>query len=260
MPLAIDRSLYATAPRTSIATATTLLGQLVDVAEDPKLGASRAIRESAKDLRKQLAKVRASDDAATLAGATATAGGDLELDQRTDRTCKAIYLRLQARVLLDDGEPARRAADHLALLFPEDLAFTKASFAAQDAVMQRMRRQLADPELAESLDELVGPEYIKAFKKVAKAYSVMVKAMGRVVATTVDQREVLVEMQGAIVQHASRILGELRDADPKSVARTRALLAPIDNFRARASTSTPRAAAPSATPPSAAEVEAAVEA
>lgn len=258
MPLALDRSLYVSSPRISIATGATLLGQLVDAAEDPSLDASPPILESAKDLRKLLGKARASDDAATTANATVTAAGDLELDQRADRTTKAIYLRLQARVLLDDGEPAQRAAEHLVLLYPEGLAFTKAYYAAQDAVMQRMVRQIKDAELGESLDELVGPEYIKAFKKVAKAYSVMVKAMGRVVTTTVDQREVLVEMQVAIVQHASRILGELRDADPKSVARTRALLAPIDNFRARASTSTPRAAAP-ATAPSPGEVEASVE-
>jgi hypothetical protein len=171
-------------------------------------------------------------------------------------------MRLEARVLLDDGEPAVRAAEHLALVFPEGLAFTKASYAAQDAVMQRMLRQLKDAELAESLDELVGPEYIKAFKKHAKAYSAMVKAMGRVVTSTIDQREVLLEMQAAIVQHASRILGELRDADPKSVARTRGLLAPIDNFRARVAGNASRAAAPAepATPPSVAEVGASVEA
>jgi hypothetical protein len=82
-----------------------------------------------------------------------------------------------------------------------------------------------------------------------------------VVASTIDQREVLLEMQAAIVQHASRILGELRDADPKSIARTRALLAPIDNFRARVNGSASRhAAAEPIAPPSVAEVEAAIEA
>jgi hypothetical protein len=261
MPLAIDRSLYVTSPRISIATGATLLGQLIDAADDPSLEASPSILDSAKDLRKLLARVRAADDAATIAGATSTSAGDLELDQRADRAVKAIMLRLQARVLLDDGEPAERAAEHLALLYPEGLAFTKASYAAQDAVMQRMLRQLKDSELAESLDELVGPEYVKALKKLAKAYSAMVKAMGRVVASTIDQREVLLEMQAAIVQHASRILGELRDADPKSIARTRALLAPIDNFRARVNGSASRhAAAEPIAPPSVAEVEAAIEA
>lgn len=260
MPLAIDRSLYVSSPRISIATGATLLGQLIHTAEDPDLRASPPILESAKDLHVLLVKARASDDAATTANAVSTAAGDLELDQRADRTTKAIYLRLQARVLLDDGEPAQRAAEHLALLYPDGLAFTKASYAAQDAVMQRMVRQLKDSALAESLDEIVGPEYLKAFKKLTKAYSAMVKAMGRVVVTTVDQREVLVEMQVAIVQHASRILGELRDADPKSVARTRALLAPIDNFRARTSTSTPRAASPITTPsPAVADADAELE-
>lgn len=260
MPLALDRSLYVSSPRISIGTGTTLLDQLIHAAEDPVLEASSSIRESAKDLRKLLAKARATDDAATAAQAVSAAAGDLELDQRADRTSKAIYLRLQARVLLDDGEPALRAAEHLALLYPNGLAFTKASYVAQDAVMQRMVRQLKDPDLAESLDGLVGSEYLQAFKKVAKAYAAMVKAMGRVVASTVDQREVLLEMQVAIVQHASRILGELRDADPKSVARTRALLAPIDNFRARASSSASRAAAPAAPakPPSVADGEAAI--
>jgi hypothetical protein len=256
MPLAIDRSPYVTAPRLSIATGATLLGQLVDAVEDPALEASPAILESAKDLGKLLAKARAADDAATTAAATSTTAGDVELDQRADRTIKAIHLRLQARVLLDDGEPAQRAAEHLALLYPEGLAFTKASYAAQDAVMQRMLRQLKSDELAESLDEIVGPEYIKAFKSLAKAYSTMVKAMGRVVPTTIDQHEVLVEIQAAVVQHASRILGELRDANPKSVARTRALLAPIDNFRARANGGAARPRAPAVAPSPAADADA----
>jgi len=262
MLLAINRSLYATSPRISIATGSTLLGQLIDAAEAPELDASPAILDGVKDLKKVRAKVRAADDAATLAGATFTAVGDVELDQRVDRILKAIYLRLQARVLLDDGEPAERAAQHLALLYPEGLAFTKASYAEQDAVMQRMLRQMKKAALAESLDELVGPEYIEAFKKQAKVYTAMVKAMGRVTSSTVDQREVLLEMQAVIVQHASRILGELRDKDPASVARTRALLAPIDNFRARTSTSSSRAAAPApapAAPPSPAEIEATVD-
>lgn len=236
MPIAIDRSLYATAPRISIATGSTLVDQLIDVARDPDLEASAAILEGTKDLAKLLALTRATDDAATAAGATSTAAGDLGLDQKADRTIKALNLRLQARVLLDDGEPATRAAEHLALLYPEGLAFTKASYAAQDAVMQRMVRQLKDAELAASVEALAGAEYLKAFRKVAKAYSAMVKAMGRVVTTSISQREVLIEMQAGIVQHCSRILGELRDADPKSVARTRALLAPIDNLRARQGT------------------------
>lgn len=85
--------------------------------------------------------------------------------------------------------------------------------------------------------------------------------MGRVVPNTIGQREVIVDMQTAVVQHASRILGELRDADPKSVARTRMLLAPIDNHRARAHTSAARSATPAAVakPPTAADVEAAAE-
>lgn len=82
----------------------------------------------------------------------------------------------------------------------------------------------------------------------------MVTAMGRVVEEQIDQRGILLEMQDIVVQHASRILGELRDAEPKSVAKTRALLAPIDNFRARnPAGSTPR---PAPVPPAAADDEA----
>jgi hypothetical protein len=189
-----------------------------------------------------LARARAADDAAVSASATSSSAGDPELDQHADRTIKALNLRLQAAVLLDDGEPAKTAAEHLALLYPEGLAFTKSSYAAQDAVMQRMVRQLKSSELATSVEALAGKKYVTAFKAIAKTYHTMVKAMGRVVQTTVDQRGVLIDMQTVLVQHASRILGELDDADPKSVQRTRALLAPIDNFRARTShgSSTPK--------------------
>jgi hypothetical protein len=249
MPLAVDRSQYAFAPRISVSTGATLIGQLIDAARDPELEPSAAIEQSAKELAKVRTRARSADVAATTASATSTAVGDVPLDQRADRIIKAIMLRLQGRVLLDDGEPAQRAAEHLTLLYPEGLAFTKTAYAAQDAVMQRMLTQIKTPELAASLAEIVGAEYITAFKKVGNAYHKMVKAMGRVVTNTIDQRTVLIDMQTVIVQHASRILGELYDADPKSVQRTRALLAPIDNFRARANQGTagpPKAADPAA--------------
>lgn len=232
MPLAIDRSLYVSAPRgLSVSTGIPLFAQLVDAAQDPELDASPAVRDSAKELGKLLTRARAVDDA--VATATSAAAGDPVLDQRCDRINKALYLRLQAAALLEDGEEAERAAEHLAALYPEGLAYIKASYAAQDTVIQRMLRQLKDPELAASVEKLAGKKYLTAFKAVAKDYHAMVTAMGRVVEVPIDQRGVLVEMQDLVVQHASRVLGELRDSDPKSVARTRALLAPIDNFRAR---------------------------
>jgi len=240
----------------SIGTGSTLIAQLIDAATDPELGASTAIVEGTEHLSAVLAKARAVDVAVSLAAVVPTAAGDVELDQRADRTIKANMLRLQAAVLLDDGEPAERAADLLELLFPDGLAFTKATFAAQDAVMQRMLTLLEDPERRAALDELAGPKYYAAFEQVAQQYSAMVKAMGRVVPSRVDQRAAILEMQAAIVQHCSRVLGELRDADPGSVARTRALLAPIDNFRARQGSSARPAEAPAVEAPAPAPDEA----
>lgn len=232
MALAIDRTPYVNAPRgLSVSNGIPLLSQLIDAANDPTLEASPPMRETAKELGKLLTRARAADDAA--ARATSSAAGDVELDQRGDRITKALYLRLQAATLLEDGDDSERAISHLEVLYPEGLAFTKASYAAQDTVMQRMLRQLKDSELAASVEELAGKKYLTAFKSVAKEYHAMVTAMGRAVATPIDQRGILLDMQELIVQHASRILGELRDSDPKSVARTRGLLAPIDNFRAR---------------------------
>ncbi len=232
MALAIDRSLYASAPRgLSVSTGITLFAQLVDAAQDPALEASPAVRESAKEVGKLLGRARAVDDA--VAAATSSSAGDPVLDQRCDRINKALQLRLQAAALLEEGEESEQAADNLATLFPEGLAYTKASYAAQDTVMQRMLRQLKEPDLAASVEAIAGKKYLAAFKSVAKEYHAMVTAMGRVVEVPIDQRSLLAEMQDLLVQHASRILGELRDSDPKSVARTRALLAPIDNFRAR---------------------------
>jgi hypothetical protein len=229
--LAIDRAAYALSPRIGVDTGSTLIEQLVDVAKSDE---SPAIEGSVKKLRKLLGRARATNADGVRASATAAAAGDLELDLRADRCAKAVKLRLEAWPLVESGARARRASDHLRLLFPEGLRFTKASFAVQDAEMRRMVSEMNDPELAESLDELVGPEFIAPFKKVTKAYSKMVKAMGHAVAADVDLRGMLSELQTAIVQHASRVLGELEDDDPKSVERVRGLLAPIDNFRARA--------------------------
>lgn len=229
--LLIDRAAYALAPRLGVDTGSTLIEQLIDVAKgDP----SAAIETSIKKLRQVLGRGRTASVEGVRASATTSAAGDLALDLRADRCSKAVKLRLEAWPLIDGGEKARRASEHLRLLYPQGLQFTKASFAVQDAEMRRMVTEMKDPELAESLDELVGPEFIKAFKKVTKQYSKMVKAMGHVTATSVDLRTVVTEMQTAIVQHASRVLGELDDDDAASVERVRMLLAPIDNFRARA--------------------------
>lgn len=228
---AIDRALYALAPRIGVDTGSTLIEQLIDVAKDDP---SEAIDGSVKKLRKVLGRGRTASVEGVRASATATAAGDLELDLRADRCSKAVKLRLEAWPLIDRGERARRAGEHLRLLFPQGLQFTKASFAVQDAAMRRMVTEMKEPALAASLDELVGPEFIKAFKKVTKQYSKMVKAMGHATAASVDMRTIVTEMQTVIVQHASKVLGELEDDDPESVERVRGLLAPIDNFRARA--------------------------
>lgn len=229
--LSIDRAAYAVGPRIGVDTGSTLLEQLVDVAKDDE---SAAIEQSVKKLRKLLGRARLASAEVVRATATATSAGDLALDLRADRNAKAIKLRLEAWPLVESGERARRASDHLRLLFPDGLQFTKASFAVQDAEMRRMVAEMQRPELAESLDELVGEAFLKPFRKVTKQYSKMVKAMGHATATSVDLRGILSEMQTAIVQHASRVLGELDDDDPASVERVRGLLAPIDNFRARA--------------------------
>lgn len=231
VPIAIDRTPYTSAPRIGMASGATLIEQLIDVAKGEE---SPTIADSVKKLRKTLANARATHVQAGRASATPTAAGDLVLDATADRCLKALKLRLDAWPLIDTGERAQRATRHLALLFPRGLQPTQATFAVQDAEMRRISTELKDGELADSLDELVGPEFIAAFKKVAKAYSAMVKAMGRVVDSGVDQRTVVIAMQTVIVQHASRVLGELEDDEPGSVERVRRLLAPIDNFRARA--------------------------
>lgn len=194
------------------------------------------IATSVKKLRKVLGTARDAKAQSVRASAKSTAAGDLELDRRADRRVKAVKLRLEAWTLVaeDEEERAGRAEEHLRLLFPGRLQCTQASFAVQDAEMRRLLEEMKEAELAESLEELVGLEIIQAFKRVAKAYSEMVKAMGRAVSEEVDQRTVVAEMQTAIVQHVSRVLGELEDDDAESVKRVRRLLAPIDNFRARA--------------------------
>ena len=228
--MAIDRAAYALSPRIGVDTGSTLIEQLVDVAKDDP---STVIDASVKKLRKVLGRARTATAEGVRASATTSAAGDLELDLRTDRAAKAVKLRLEAWPLVESGDRARRASEHLRLLFPEGLQFTKASFAVQDAEMRRMVAEMQRPELAESLDELVGPEFVKSFKKLGKQYSKMVKAMGHATTASVDLRAVLSEMQMAIVQHASRVLAELEDDEPASVERVRMLLAPIDNFRAR---------------------------
>jgi hypothetical protein len=93
------------------------------------------IAASVKKLCKVLAKARGTKAQSARAAARATAGVDLELDRRADRRIKAIKVRLEAWLLLDDAAKARRADQHLRLLFPEGLAPTQASFAVQDAEM-----------------------------------------------------------------------------------------------------------------------------
>lgn len=230
MAISIDRAAYAASPRIGVGSGSTLVDQLIHVAKDDP---SPTIEASCKKLRKVVTTARAVNVEGVRVSATAVAAGDMVVDLTADRRTKAMKLRLDAWVLLDDDDKAARATQVLARLFPKGLRFTKATFGVQDAEMRRILTEMKDPEIAAALDELVGEPFIKGFKKAAKAYTAMVKAMGGVVSSEVDQRSVVIAMQTAIVQHASRVLGELDDDDPESVERVRALLAPIDNFRAR---------------------------
>ncbi|MEM9463117.1 MAG: hypothetical protein AAGF11_53740 [Myxococcota bacterium] len=227
----IDRAAYATAPIIGVDSGITLVEQLVDVAKDD---ASPAIAGSVVKLREILDTARAAKVAQVRASTASGKAGDLQLDYATDRCLKAIKLRLEAWTLLRDSESSRRARELLALLYPRGLRFTRAAFAVQNAQMQRMLTEMNEPATAASLAELVGAPFITAFEQDARDYADMLKAMGRAVERKVDQRSVVTALRRAIVQHASRAVGELDDDDPKSVERVRRLLAPIDNFRARA--------------------------
>ncbi|MEM9463508.1 MAG: hypothetical protein AAGF11_55720, partial [Myxococcota bacterium] len=208
MPMEIDRVLYALAPRISVSSGTTLVEQLVDVAKDD---ASPTIGASVDKLRAVLERGRATQVDRVRAEANATAAGDLELDRRADRCIKAVKLRLEAWPLAGDDEPAQRAEQLLALLYPDGLRFTRATFGVQDAQMRRMLTEIHEPANASSLQALVGEPFIAAFEQVAQEYADMVKAMGRAAEPEVDQRSAVIALQKAIVQHSSRVLGELDD-------------------------------------------------
>lgn len=231
MNLAVDRSAYATAPRISLASGLSLVEQLI--AATPA-NASRGVKESVAGLKKTAASARTVHQEATDLAALPQAAGDAVLDNRADRCLAGIRTRLEGWTLLDDAKEAKRAAGLIVRLFPEGLGYTRRSFDEQDQEMKRLLERVKARGIKRELDELVGPPFLATLKKLAKAYSAMVAKMGTTQTRQVAVRETVVALQTMIVRHASRVLGELDDDDPKSVEATRAMLAPLDNFRARA--------------------------
>ncbi len=167
------------------------------------------------------------------------------VDQWADRAWKALRMRLEAATLLHPShEEAAEAQAVLDRLFGDDgTEFLKLGYPAQLTAMNVHMVPIdgegddatnQEPGLAERIGELVGTIYLENVRDRIVAYHKMVAAMATQTAVPAAQRPHLRVMQEAIVHYATIVIANVKRNDEASLVRARALLAPIDNARAKA--------------------------
>lgn len=98
--------------------------------------------------------------------------------------------------------------------------------------MAAILKHIDDAGLAAEVDDIAGPEFLKAIRSVQPRYEAMVKErLRRDNALGQDLRETTRELQAAIVNYASKIIGTIEHDEPETTEAVRLALLPIANFR-----------------------------
>ena len=157
-----------------------------------------------------------------------------DLDNEADRAWGGLRVRLTGFAMLrpEDYPRARRAAELDALLFAEGTEFLRLDYPAQSTAMGALLERIATDGLEKDLNDLAGPEFLKALRAIQPRYEKMVterlrrdKLMGQnLLETTADLRD-------AIVNYASKVVGTIEHDDPSTTEAARVALLPIANHR-----------------------------
>ncbi|AKF05491.1 hypothetical protein [Sandaracinus amylolyticus] len=153
----------------------------------------------------------------------------------------AVYGALDAvsRIPASASTKGARAAKLVASTFPDALGFTR--FAAPQAWAHgdRLLSRIAESGADRQIDELIGPDHLKAAKKVTSALGELIGA-GRTPIEIPDPTAVqnlLGKFQRAVGRYSRLMLAKVDEEDPRSVERFRkAVAVPVDRYRSTRTT------------------------
>jgi hypothetical protein len=229
MPLAINRSQYQTNPITSVQTAPPLADAMVRAVS---AAAPPAVKKAATALGQSSARLSAAGSdrqAQELVINDNAVGADLNLDH----AWAALHGRATAATLLfaEQFSQARRAQELLARLFPEGLSFLQLPYDQQLNASSTLLRRIADEKLAKEIDEVCGPEYLANVRACHEQYQVQL-SKAELAPQRTNLRELLREVNAGIEALVVQVLAWADPSDPPSVAGAKAILKPLDDFRA----------------------------
>jgi len=231
-----DPTLYTRAPILTIATAITLGRALV---EGCPQGAPLEVKKAAKKLKNV---TDAAQDAWAARQREQGEGSEEDsrlIDQVADNVWSAARSRLQAYALLPvkDFPKAARAGELVVKLFGGDgLSFLKEAYPVQLSSMSTLLQRIDEEGLAEEINELAGPEFLQAIRKVLPRYKAMVNAMlKRDEASGQNLLEHVRAVQRAVVVYATKVCATVDDDDEGSIKAAEEALRPIVKLREAAS-------------------------
>lgn len=242
MPNAFDPADYVRAPVITLSSGVTLALALVDAC--PK-GAPPNVKKACKHLKTTAERARAQLAERNRALGVFSDEDSRVLDNEADRAWGGLRMRLVAMSMLSakDFPKAKRAEELDAQIFSAGMEFLKAEYGTQSTSMAAILEHIDDAGLAEEVDDIAGPEFLKAVRQVQPRYEAMVKErLRRDHAIGQDLREGTRDLQGAIVNYASKVIGTIEHDEPETTEVARLALLPIANFREAAAARAHKAA------------------
>ena len=256
-----DASPYVRAPVINLAGGITLARALIDACPtDPKPSAT--VIKACKHLEKTVDSAR--DKLAErnrLLGVYSDEDTRI-LDNEADRAWGALRQRLVALALLpQDVYPrAKRSADLDVALFSGVFAFLKDDYGIQNASMAAHLKRIDDDKLGPEINDLAGPECLKAIRSVQPRYEAMVsERLRRDKASGTNLNGLTQALQGAIVNYATKVAASVEHDDAEAAEVARIALLPLVNYRESAATRAARGAAGEAEAEEGAEVDTSAE-
>lgn len=191
-------------------------------------------------VRKAAVKLRAAavelQDAWKRGTSTATPGEKRMADIAIDNAWSALHARLDAYASLPQTHwpKAARAAELIAILFPDGLAFITLPYAEEWAEGDKRLGLIDERGLGTDIDALAGSEFLAEVRRAQARYADVLNVHKPVGGAGGDLTDPLRALGRAIATYALQVVA-MSDGSPSSIRIVRQVLKPIDDLRAVAS-------------------------
>ncbi len=199
----------------------------------PKI-ATDSVRKAATKLRMATVGLQ---EAWSRTGRAASAGERRLADIAIDNAWSALHARLDAYAALPPSywPKAERAAELVAALFPDGLAFLTFVYDEEWAEGEERLRKIEAQGLARDIDAVAGPEFLAEVRRAQRCYGeVLDIGKGSERNPAAEVTEPLRTLSRAITGYALQIIAS-SDGSAAAIRMVRQALKPIDDLRPAAS-------------------------